>query len=200
MTMTDGTAAGTAAPRVEFRATGGLGAWLESRRERTVLARDRDGGGTALGMQARLELALWRDVLAAELAAMPPIPLAWADALTEVTGGEQMSAAIAAVRPDGSHYPVLWAEWSVRRADIAGHPGNTFAARYGLDEDKLDSWLKSLSPARDHAVRDALSRWWAEVYPSGSFQMRDWQSIDQGTGLDPVSVEGLAAVGLRVTA
>jgi hypothetical protein len=189
MTAPEDTQASTAAPNVQFRATGGLGSWLASRQERTILA-----GGGGLGMQGRLELSLWRDVLTAELAALPPIPLAWADVLTEVSGGEQMSAAVASVRDDGSWWPVLWAEWAVRRQDTGGHPDNTFAARYGIDEDALDQWLRALSPARDHAVRDALSRWWAEVWP-----MDGARGGEEDGELQAVSVAGFAIVGLRVT-
>lgn len=194
MTATEDQAPSTAAPQVQFRATGGLGSWLASRRERTILAADRGGDASKLGMQARMELSLWRDVLAAELASMAPVPLAWADVLTEVSGGEQMSAAVAAVRDDGTWWPVLWAEWAVRRQDTGGHPDNTFAARYGIDEEAVDGWLRSLSPARDHAVRDALSRWWADVWPMDGARGGEGDSEFQA-----VSAAGFAIVGLRVT-
>jgi hypothetical protein len=192
MTATEDQAASTAAPNVQFRARGGLDAWLASRQERTILA-----GAGSLGEQARLELHMLGDLLAAELRAMQPVPLAWAHALTEVSGGDQMSAGIAQVREDGSLRPVLWAEWIVCRHDAtaSGHPGNTFAARYGLDEDDLDAWLRSLSPARDHAVRDALSRWWAQVWPM------DGARIGEEDGeFQAVSAAGFAIVGLRVAA
>ena len=202
MTMTEGgpvrrgpgrPRAGSA--RVDFAAPAELAAWLASRAERTIMSRaGADDGATSHGQQAKHDLLLFRELLAAELAAMPAVPLGWATALAEVTGGEQMSAAITAVSDDGTFRPVLWAEWAVASADArTGHPGNSYAARHGIDEDALGAWLRGLSPVLDYALRDALSRWWADVQPM------DGAVLGDGTVHESASAEGFAAVGLRVT-
>lgn len=169
-----------------------LGAWLASRRERTILARVGTG---SLSVQAKLELTARRELQGAELAAMLPVPLAWADALTEVVGGEQLSASIFAVDADGTFRAALWGEWAVAASDAraSGHPDDTYAARYGLDEAELDRWLRSLTPGQDDAVRDALSRWWADVYP-----MEGARGGADDNEFRSTSAAGFAAVGLRV--
>lgn len=55
---------------------------------------------------------------------------------------------------------------------------SSYAAKWGIDEQSLLDRLGALGPAADHALRDALSRWWE--------QSRE------------ATAEGFAAVGLRV--
>lgn len=204
MTMTDGTQErrgrgrpATGSTRIDFAAASDMAAWLGSRANRTIMAQAGDAEPSSLSRQAKATVTERIELQAAELAAMAPIPLAWANVLAEVTGGDQLSGAIFAVARDGTFRPVLWAEWTVRQSDAraAGHPDDTFTARYGIDEDDFGGWLRGLTPGQDDALRDAMSRWWADVYPADGAR-----GGEDDAELNAVSVAGFAIVGLRVMA
>ena len=59
-------------------------------------------------------------------------------------------------------------------------------------------FLGGLGPAADHALADAISRWWAEVVPVEGLT-RSPDTDDEFPPIDASSAEGFALVGLRVT-
>lgn len=150
---------------------------------------------SSLSRQAKATVLERIELQAAELAAMKPIPLAWAEAFAAVAGGDQVSGAIFSVARDGTFRPVLWTEWTVAQADAraSGHPDDTLGARHGLDEDEVAAWLRGLTPGQDDALRDALSRWWADVNPADGAR-----GGEDDSELRAVSAAGFAVVGLRV--
>lgn len=165
--------------RLQVRVSDTLAAWLNDRAARMH-------AGSA-NVQARSELELWHSALGAELRRIR-LTLAQASCIADVCNGWMMDAAIA-----GS-FPLVYAEcydaFRIAR-DVA--PGlnpdiSSYGAKWQAEgddagpaewEQELLGYLRNLSPAADHALRDAISCWWEQ-------------------DLEP-TVEGFAKVGLRVT-
>lgn len=169
----------TGSVRIEYRSSAGAARWLADRDERMPAT------GASVSTQAAAEMDLWRAVLAAELDRIR-LTVPHACCIADVCAGWMLDAAIGitpglvygecaeafriardvapGLQPDISSYGAKWA------------PEETDPARWEQD---LLGYLATLGPAADHALRDAISRWWK-------------------LGLEP-TVEGFAAAGLRVT-
>lgn len=139
--------------------------WLEGRK-RLML------GGTA-SEQARTELEIWHTALEVELRRIR-LTLDQVNCLADVLNGTLMSPGIA-----GS-VPVAYAEasdaFTLARTDHLGD--HAYGEKWGIDEEKLLGYLRTLGPVADHALHDAIARWWAH-------------------NQEPTA-EGWASVGLRV--
>lgn len=137
-------------PKIQVRVDGGTVAWLADRAERME-------SGTSADVQARTELALWRMVLDAELRRQR-----WSCAelcfIADVVAGST-------ILPTIGH--VLFAEvGDVLRLDGA----DKWNDKWGVDARSVLRRLASLSPTADHALHDAISRWWhadGEATPDG---------------------------------
>jgi hypothetical protein len=169
VTTTDG--------RIQVRVDGTLAGWLEDRAQRM-----HTGSGH---IQARSELELWHSALGSELRRIR-LTLAQASCIADVCNGWLMDATMA-----GS-LPLVYAEcydaFRIARDVAPGLPPDvsSYGAKWGPEgsdpatwEQDLLSCLHGLSPVADHALRDAISRWWEQ-------------------DLEPTT-EGFAKVGLRVT-
>lgn len=175
---------------VHFRADEDLYRWLESRRVRTLLGGALDDGtpeATSADLQARRDLVLHRQLIAASLAEVPGFTLDELDVLAFIAG-EQVSMALRAVEPDtGETAPVLWRE-VIDGVSVGLVPGDAvdFAALLGK--------LRPLTAAQDHALRDALSR--AIAADSAAGPMPDGWTEEQAR---QVATRTFTGAGLRVT-
>lgn len=147
--------------RLQVRIGEDEAAWLADRAKR-MMSGSRD-------VQARAELGIWRIALATELRRIR-LTLAQANCLADVLNGTLIQPAIAA------SFPVVFAEVS-DAFQLATGP-SSYGAKWEIDEGELLSYLRGLGPTADHALHDAVSRWWEQ----------DCQ----------VTAEGWARVGLRV--
>jgi hypothetical protein len=128
------------------------------------------GANASPHLQAAAELTLWRETLAAEL------------------GKVRMSCGEAACLADISHRATLDTNVSVSLSLLYGKAFDAFRAdfdttelsglygkKHGIDEQALLNKLVRLTPTQDHALRDALARWWAldtrEATPAGFAQV-----------------------------
>ncbi|MEU2426876.1 hypothetical protein ABZ619_38690 [Streptomyces sp. NPDC007851] len=144
----------------------GLAAWLEDRTDRMNTGSN--------DIQARLELGMWRGALTAELRRIR-LTVDQANCLADVMNGSLMDAALA-----GSAGIVFYnAADAFQLARETPFPGeSTYGAKWDIDEEALLGYLRALGPTADHALHDAISRWW-------------------NTDGEP-TVEGWATVGLNV--
>jgi hypothetical protein len=154
---------------IHLRPGADLAAWLGSRRERIVPP-------LSGHLHARAELELWRAVIAAELRHLPPLTLPQASCIADALAGPQMQSAVA--QGLGLVYAQVFDAFRLARSR-AGGDVSSFGAKHGVKEQEILDYLEGLSPAADHALADAISRWWQE-------------------DLD-ATAEGFAAAGLRVT-
>jgi hypothetical protein len=153
----------TGSARVDFAADAELRGWLESRAGRVTGMPGLGFPGASLSRQAKAELVLWRTALELSLAEVPPMTLGQCLALARVAAGPVISAAMKAA--DGR--PVMWGAAAVAVADarapvgkLPPHPGNFYSNMHGIDEDETLALLAGLTVVQDHALVDALSRWW----------------------------------------
>ena len=175
--------------RVQFRDTE-MAEWLRERAERMPFPRDRRATPeSAVNGQAKAELALWRAILAAELGRIR-LTLAQASCIADVLAGSTMDASVAV--PLGRVYAECYDAFRIARSGPGGDV-SSYGAKHGVDEGALLDYLGSLGPAADHALRDAVSRWWEHVQSRDGLQWRDGDDWDAG------SPEGFSAAGLRVT-
>ena len=132
--------------------------------------------GGSIHQQARAELGLWHAVLDAELRR---IRLTGAElaCVADVAAGSLLQPAVSLHA--GTVYAQCYDAFRLTREyDPAGI--SSYGAKHGIDEQDLLDRLGALGPAADHALADAISRWWA--------------------GDLDATAEGFAAVGLRVAA
>ncbi|MEU4234888.1 hypothetical protein AB0F17_62335 [Nonomuraea sp. NPDC026600] len=122
-------------------------------------------------MQATIELGLWRDALAIELSRIR-LTLGQARCLTDVLNGHLMAPGL------GFKVGLVYADCRDAFGSAGGYPPGYFGTKWGIDEQALLTYLGTQSPAADHALLDAITRWW-------------------DLGVD-ASVEGFAQVGLTV--
>lgn len=168
---------------IRFRPSPELAADLRSRRERMIPPEPSDS------LQARLELDLWRAVRDGELARVR-LTLAQARCLADVAGGPLIRPGIG--DPMGRMFAACYAAFKLARSGRGGDV-SSYGAKHGIDEQALLDVLAGLGPAADHALEDALSRWWAGGQPRDGLQWRD------GGEWDAASAEGFAMAGIQVT-
>jgi hypothetical protein len=145
-----------------------LAEWLRDRAERMPFARDRRSTeGSAAGGQARTELALWRAALEAELSRVR-LTLAQASCVADVLNGTVLDAALGA--PLGLAYAGCYDAFRLAREVSPGVVSDvsSYGAKWGPEgcdpakwEQDLLGCLGTLGPVADHALRDAIARWWA---------------------------------------
>lgn len=149
--------------RIQVRVSPEAGAWLEDRAERMHTGSHHE--------QARAELAMWRDALAAELRRIR-LTRAQAACIADVLNSSHIQPGIGRL---------VYAEVSdaFMLANDGPVPGySSYGKKWNIDEQALLEYLLRLGPTADHALLDAFSRWWA---------------------LDgEATVEGFAEVGLTV--
>jgi len=156
--------------------------YLASRAER--MASTVRGKPNTVPLQARAEIGLLRALLDAELARMG-FTVPQLSAIAEVLNSPEMEPRVAAglglvyAQCDKAfrlaRLPAVAAGTGVPLADYGP---SSYGAHHGFDEQQLLDYLARLGPAADHALADAISRWWA-------------------AGLE-ATPEGFAAVGLKV--
>jgi hypothetical protein len=152
-------------PRVMYRVTDpGLLDWLTSRTGRMLTGNRNE--------QARTELGLWREVLAAELRRIR-LTLAEACCVADVLNSTTLTPTVAG--SIGHTYAEVYDAFN----DAEGP--SSYGNKWGVDEQQLLGKLRALGPAADHALVDAISRWWETT--------DQHKAVDAGT---------FAAVGLRV--
>jgi hypothetical protein len=156
----------TAEPRVQVRLEDDTAGWLADRTKRMATP--------SHNIQARMELDMWRVVLAAELRRIR-LTLAQASCLADVLNGHLISPAVS-IRP-GLVYAEAFDAFDIAR-DTPIPEQSSYGAKWGIDERALLDYLARLGPAADHALLDAFSRWWDQNHDA--------------------TVEGFAAVGLTV--
>jgi hypothetical protein len=132
----------------------------------------------SIHVQARVELSLWHTALQAELRRMR-FTVAELNCIAYAMNNALIQPGIAIT------VPAAFAELSdaftiARENDPAGI--SSYGAKWGIDEEMLLAKVRALGPTADHALHDAVSRWW-ESQP------------DDGTGTDEPE-EGWPAVGL----
>ncbi|MGW2181279.1 hypothetical protein ACWCXX_24900 [Streptomyces sp. NPDC001732] len=153
--------------RIQTRVSETTAAWLEDRDHRM------NTGSPHL--QAKIELSLWQDALAAELRRIR-LTLNQANCIADILNGSLITPGVAGNVP-AVYFEVTDAFHLVREQPIP-YDENLYGTKWGIDEERLTDYLRSLGPTADHALHDAVARWWE-------------------TDADP-TVEGWAGVGLTV--
>jgi hypothetical protein len=152
--------------RISTRLPEDLAGWLEDRTDRMMTGSE--------DIQARLELAMWRGALAGELRRIR-LTVDQANCLADVMNGTILDAALAGSAPI-VFYNAADAFQLVHESPFPGE--STYGKKWGIDEEALLKYLRGLGPTADHALHDAITRWWK-------------------TDAEP-TVEGWATVGLTV--
>lgn len=155
-----------AGDRITTRLPDTLAEWLEGRTDRMMTG--------SLDIQARLELGMWRGALTAELRRIR-LTVDQANCLADVMNGSVLDAALAGSAPI-VFYNAADAFQLARDTPFPGE--SSYGEKWGIDEKELLEYLQRLGPTADHALHDAISRWW-------------------NTRAEP-TVEGWATVGLTV--
>ena len=126
--------------RVQVMATPALIAWLGERAEMMT-------SGASAGQQAAVELAMWREHLAAELRAttwtLPEI-----GCITDVLNRPIVDASIGA-------------RVAYELEDAFEDTGGAYGATWGIDEADLLAKVGRLGPTGNHALISAVHQWWA---------------------------------------
>lgn len=151
--------------RVQFRSSERTFTWLQTR---SALMHT----GT-VSTQAQMELGMWQDALAAELRRIR-LTLDQANCVADVLNGAMITPGIAGSFP--GVYVELTDAFQLARADHLGEAA--YGTKWDIDEEALLAYLRTLGPTADHALHDAVARWW-------------------DTAAEP-TVQGWASVGLRV--
>lgn len=154
--------------RIQTRVSERLVEWLLDRANRL-------GSGGSIHMQAGHDLDMLRALLARELGRIR-LTVNEANCVADILNGTMLSAgemaAFPAVATDVAE--------AFQLAREEAFPGEvSYGEKWGIDEDRLVSYLRALGASADHALADAISRWWAADDHAGT-------------------VEGWARVGLRV--
>ena len=109
---------------------------------------------SSLDIQARVEMEIWRAVMAAELRRIP-LTLAEASCLAAILEGHPPARG-----PVSSSIGTCYAECHQAFHLARETPGEpTYAARWGVSEGTLLARLQRLGPAADLALEDAIARW-----------------------------------------
>jgi hypothetical protein len=179
-----------------------LAQWLRDRAGRMPLARDRRSTGlSAASGQARAELGLWRMAQEAELGRIR-LTLAQARCLADVLNGDVMEAKIGVNL--GLAYAGCYDAFRLARTGPAPDL-SSYGAKHGPEgcdpwkwEQDLLGLLGALGPVADFALRDAVSRWWQDVYPRDASQWRDPDDQYPDDQFRADSAEGFESAGLRI--
>jgi len=147
--------------RVQVRISDDTATWLADRTERMH--------GGSHHRQAKTELDLWRACLTAELRRIP-LTLGEANCLADVLNATLLNTAVSVA------FPLAYAECAGAFRYATGL--SSYGAKWSINEMEFLEKLRGLGPTTEHALRDAVSRWWA-------------------TGVEP-TVMGWAQVGLNV--
>jgi len=125
--------------RIQVLAEPSLVDWLTARA-------DAMGNGEPIAGQARLELDLWLEHLAAELRAttwtLPEI-----GCIADVLNRPVIDASVGAL---------LWADLAHAFEGLDGAYGD----KWGIDEDALIAKARKLGPTACHALTAAIAQWW----------------------------------------
>ncbi len=151
--------------RIQFRAGDQLFAFLALRAMRMDTS--------SPDIQARVEIEIWRSVMAAELRRIP-LTLAEASCLAGILKGHPPARG-----PVSSSIGVCYAECQQAfqlATDIAEQTG--YGKWWGISEGTLLAKLQRLGPAADLALADAIARWHAHRFAA--------------------TPEGFAEAGLRI--
>ncbi|MBQ1048488.1 hypothetical protein KBX50_08425 [Micromonospora sp. C51] len=125
-------------------------------------------------LQVRAELELLQSLLSAELRRVR-LTVEEASCIADVLNGLMLTSGVAVGA--GRVYAECYDAFRMaRETPLHGEP--SYGSKWGIDEDDLLRRLGDLGPTADYALRDAMSRWWEKGHEA--------------------SVEGFAAVGLRV--
>ena len=143
-------------PRIQARISDEMAGWLDNRAELMNNARSRNN-------QAVTELQLWRTVLESELRKIR-LTLAQANCIADVCNGFTLDATVAGSL--GLVFAECYDAFRLAR-QTPGSDLSSYGAKWGLagcdpakwEQDLLD-YLGGLAPAADHALRDAIARWW----------------------------------------
>jgi hypothetical protein len=154
--------------RIQVRVGDTITGWLADRSRRMCAA-------TSVDTQARSELELWYSALNVELRRIR-LTLAQASCIADACNGWLMDMVIASGL--GLVYAECYDAFRLARTGPGGDV-SSYGAKWGVDEQALLDYLGTLGPVADHALRDAISRWW-ELNESAT-------------------VEGFAKAGLQVT-
>jgi hypothetical protein len=167
-------------PRVQTRVSGEVAGWLDGRSSRMHTG--------SRHIQAGLELGLWRSVLNLELGRVR-LTLGQANCLADVLNNPVMTPAVA-TRP-GLIYAECYDAFAIAR-ETPARDVSSYGAKWGPDgcdakawEQELLDYLGKLSPAADHALTDAIAKWW-------NIPDADWE---QGEG--PATDEEIREVEVR---
>lgn len=152
--------------RIQTRIDEGLAEWLQDRTGRMHTPSHHE--------QARIELGMWRSALAAELRRVR-LTLAQASCVADVMNGYAMSPIIG-MRPGIVYAECYDAFEGARNSPFPEE--SSYQEKWSIDEQALLKYLADLSPFADHALADAVNRWWT-------------------CGHEP-TIDGFAAVGLRL--
>jgi len=140
--------------QVRITAGGDLEKWLVGRTIRM------HSGSPSV--QARTELALCRDLLAAELQGHR-MPLAWINCIADVLDSP-LGDTVATVG-DTVGVPIGIAYLEATEAFASAKKLLPYATKFYVDEDDVRDWLVGLGPAADYALRDAVAHWWMSDLP-----------------------------------
>ena len=143
-------------PRLQARLTGDMPEWLDGRAKRMHTG--------SRNQQAVIEITTWRTVLNIELHRIR-LTLAQASCIADVLNSTAMDTVMA------SSLGVVYAACydAFRLAREAGGEISSYGAKHGPDfagdaaqwEQDLLDYLGGLNVTADHALRDAIARWWA---------------------------------------
>lgn len=162
--------AADANPRIQARLTDDMAGWLDGRAERMNTG--------SRNQQAITELTLWRAVLNIELHRIR-VTLEQASCIADVLNGFTLDPAISL--GVGRVYAECYGAFRDAR-DKGGEPSSYGAKHAPLNVDAAEweqtllDYLGGLNMTADHALRDAIARWWAvpddpEVSDAARFAM-----------------------------
>ncbi|MEV6133146.1 hypothetical protein AB0M05_41210 [Streptomyces violaceusniger] len=161
--------------RIQARVPEDLAAWIAERDARMNTG--------SVHIQAKLELGMWRSALAAELRRIR-LTLNQANCLADILNGTLITPTIAGSVPVVS----MEAADAFHLARETPMPGESpYGDKWGIDEEALKKYLRSLGPTADHALHDAVSRWWETNAES---TVEGWASVGLMVAPDPQTGSG----------